>query len=40
MLSEWDTVHRLIERTDEAWTVEAVTFLKLDFDSWFPEVSG
>jgi hypothetical protein len=28
-------VYRLIERSDDAWRVEAVSFPKVDFDSWF-----
>ena len=42
VFAEWDrfTVYRLIERTDEAWTVEAVTFPKRDFGAWFQEVAG
>jgi hypothetical protein len=42
VLSEWDrfTVYRLIESTDEAWTVEAGVFPKRDFESWFRETTG
>src|SRR5262245_61045867 len=42
VLSEWDrfTVYRLVERTDEAWIVEAVAFAKRDFDSWLAEVTS
>jgi len=41
VLSEWDrfTVYRLVESTDEAWTVEAGVFPKRDFESWFRETS-
>jgi hypothetical protein len=42
VLSEWDrfTVYRLIESTDESWTVEAGVFPKRDFESWFRETTG
>lgn len=42
VLSEWDqfAVYRLIESTDEAWTVEAGVFPKRDFESWFRETTG
>lgn len=32
------SVFRLIERTNEAWKVEAVTFPKVNFDAWFDKV--
>jgi hypothetical protein len=31
-------VFRLVERTADAWKVEAVTFPKVDFDTWFEKV--
>jgi hypothetical protein len=32
------SVFRLIEKTQDAWKVEAVTFPKVDFDIWFEKV--
>jgi hypothetical protein len=42
VLAEWDrfSVYRLVARTDDTWTVEAVTVPKRDFESWFLEVAG
>lgn len=41
VLSEWDrfTVYRLVYRTDESWTVEAVMFPKQDFETWFQQAA-
>jgi hypothetical protein len=41
VLAEWDrfTVYRLVEKTEDSWTVEAVTVPKQDFEPWFEDVA-